>query len=728
MSAEATDQAPFGRRRGLPRIDLRNLRRFSRAALLGPASRGRLPDAIEHVAKVHRAHHPGADLDVLRKAYVLAESSHRGQMRKSGEPYITHPLAVTLILAELGAETTTLTASLLHDTVEDTEVTLDQVGEEFGEEVRYLVDGVTKLEKVDYGAAAEPETFRKMLVATGNDVRVMSIKLADRLHNMRTLGVMRPEKQVRIAKVTRDVLIPLAERLGVQALKTELEDLVFAILHPEEYAHTRELLQAHAGRPDPLARAAEDVRGVLHEAGITAEVLVRPRHFVSVHRVGIKRGELTGTDLGRLLVLVSDDADCYAVLGELHTCFTPVISEFKDFIAVPKFNLYQSLHTAVAGHDGEVTEVLIRTHQMHRVAEAGVIALGNPYTPTEGADAPEGERADPTRPGWLSRLLDWQSATPDPDLFWTSLRDDLAQDREITVFRSDGGTLGLPAGASCVDAAYALYGEDAHSCIGARVNGRIATLSTVLRDGDTLQLLMAGDSRDAASHGPSPEWLDHARTPAARIAINRWLAAHPAPQPAQHESPEPEADSASALSGQDAQGSQGGETAIPAAGTVRPAAGIVVDRPGATVRLARCCTPVPPDAVTGFAVRGGAVTVHRERCPGVARMIAAGRTAVGVRWADEDDGDGGGDYRVTLFAEAFSRPHLLADLTEAIAAEGAEVVAAAVEPPREQRVRHTYTLQLPDAGRLPTLMRAMRNVPGVYDVTREGRSMAAARS
>ncbi|TMU90656.1 HD domain-containing protein [Streptomyces sp. DASNCL29] len=744
MSAEATDQAPFGRRRGLPRIDLRNLRRFSRAALLGSASRGRLPDAIEHVAKVHRVHHPGADLDVLRKAYVLAESSHRGQMRKSGEPYITHPLAVTLILAELGAETTTLTASLLHDTVEDTEVTLDQVGEEFGEEVRFLVDGVTKLEKVDYGAAAEPETFRKMLVATGNDVRVMSIKLADRLHNMRTLGVMRPEKQARIAKVTRDVLIPLAERLGVQALKTELEDLVFAILHPEEYARTRELLQAHAGRPDPLAQAAEDVRGVLHEAGITAEVLVRPRHFVSVHRVGVKRGELTGTDLGRLLVLVTDDADCYAVLGELHTCFTPVISEFKDFIAVPKFNLYQSLHTAVAGRDGEVTEVLIRTHQMHRVAEAGVIALGNPYAPTEGVDAPEGERADPTRPGWLSRLLDWQSATPDPDIFWTSLRDDLAQDREITVFRSDGGTLGLPAGASCVDAAYALYGDDAHSCIGARVNGRIATLSTVLRDGDTLQLLMASDSRDTASHGPSPEWLDHARTPAARIAINRWLAAHPA---SQHELREPaEApESASGLTdhdGQDrqdgqetqdtqatrgSQASPGGQTVAPAStGAGRPEAGIIVDLPGATVRLARCCTPVPPDAITGFAVRGGAVTVHRERCPGVARMTSAGRTAVGVRWADEDDGDGGGDYRVTLFAEAFSRPHLLADLTEAIAAEGAEVVAAAVEPPREQRVRHTYTLQLPDAGRLPTLMRAMRNVPGVYDVTREGRSMAAA--
>ncbi|QLH24535.1 bifunctional (p)ppGpp synthetase/guanosine-3',5'-bis(diphosphate) 3'-pyrophosphohydrolase [Streptomyces sp. Rer75] len=744
MSAEAPDQAALGRRRGLPRIDLRNIRRFGRAALLGPASRDRLPDAIEHVAKVHRAYHPGADLDVLRKAYVLAESSHRGQMRKSGEPYITHPLAVTLILAELGAETTTLTASLLHDTVEDTEVTLDQVGEQFGEEVRYLVDGVTKLEKVDYGAAAEPETFRKMLVATGNDVRVMSIKLADRLHNMRTLGVMRPEKQARIAKVTRDVLIPLAERLGVQALKTELEDLVFAILHPEEYARTRELLQSHADRPDPLARAAGDVRAVLQEAGITAEVLVRPRHFVSVHRVGIKRGELTGSDLGRLLVLVADDADCYAVLGELHTCFTPVISEFKDFIAVPKFNLYQSLHTAVAGRSGEVAEVLIRTHQMHRVAEAGVIALGNPYAPTEAAAAPEGERADPTRPGWLSRLLEWQSATPDPDIFWTALRDDLAQDREITVFRSDGGTLGLPAGASCVDAAYAQYGEDAHSCIGARVNGRIATLSTVLCDGDTLQLLMAGD---AASSGPSPEWLDHARTPAARIAINRWLAAHPA-DPA-HEPPQGEAPGAehlhapvepeeaelegAELEGVDPEGAdpEGAEEdagdALPVAPAGRPEAGIVVDLPGVIVRLARCCTPVPPDAITGFAVRGGAVTVHRERCPAVARMTAAGRARVGVRWSEEDDGDGG-DYRVTLFAEAFSRPHLLADLTEAIAAEGAEVVAAAVEPPREQRVRHTYTLQLSDAGRLPTLMRAMRDVPGVYDVTREGRRVATARS
>ncbi|MFJ3441762.1 RelA/SpoT family protein [Streptomyces sp. NPDC086081] len=710
VSGPVTPTAP--RRKARPRIDLR---RLGRAALLGPAARDRLPDAISHVVEAHRAHHPDADLEPLRRAYILAESSHRGQMRKSGEPYITHPLAVTLILAELGAETTTLTASLLHDTVEDTDVTLDQVGEQFGEEVRYLVDGVTKLEKVDYGAAAEPETFRKMLVATGNDVRVMSIKLADRLHNMRTLGVMRPEKQERIAKVTRDVLIPLAERLGVQALKTELEDLVFAILHPEEYAHTRELIVRNADRADdPLAEVADEVRAVLREAGITAEVLIRPRHFVSVHRVSRKRGRLRGSDFGRLLVLVGEDADCYGVLGELHTCMTPVVSEFKDFIAVPKFNLYQSLHTAVARADGQVVEVLIRTHQMHKVAEAGVVALGNPYAPAPD-DPADGERVDPTRPGWLSRLLDWQEAAPDPDHFWSTLREDLAQDREITVFRPDGGTLGLPEGATCVDAAYAQYGDDAHACIGARVNGRLATLSTVLRDGDTVQLLMG---QDPASE-PSREWLEHAHTPAARIAIQRWLAAHPAQAAAQEHAArgaDTDRPSADRTATPRPVGRPGPETAAapaPEQPGARPAGGdALADLPGATVRLARCCTPVPPDGITGFAVRGGVVTVHRVECPVVARMKDGGRAEIGVRWGEATE------CRVTLVAESFVRPHLLADLTEAMAVEGAEIVSATVEPPTQQQVRHTYTVQLPDAAHLPALMRAMRNVAGVYDVSR----------
>ncbi|GEB56088.1 RelA/SpoT family protein [Streptomyces gardneri] len=735
MSAEATNPVSAAdaavtdttvRRRGRARIDLR---RLGRAALLGatagPAPRDRLPDAISHVAEAHRAHHPEADLAVLRRAYVLAESSHRGQFRKSGEPYITHPLAVTLILAELGAETTTLTASLLHDTVEDTEVTLDQVRREFGDEVAYLVDGVTKVEKIDYGAAAEPETFRKMLVATGNDVRVMSIKLADRLHNMRTLGVMRAEKQARIAKVTRDFLIPLAERLGVQALKTELEDLVFAILHPEEYENTRALIAENSHAGDALDAVAEQVGAVLREAGIGAEVLVRPRHFVSVHRVRLKRGELRGCDFGRLLVLVAEDADCYGVLGELHTCFTPVISEFKDFIATPKFNLYQSLHTAIAAPDGAVAEILIRTHRMHTVAEAGVVALGNPYAGQEPYAGPtpltarpalvpgpvltpdsgltpdpqpeDGERVDPTRPGWLSRLLDWQQSAPDPDTFWSSLRAHLAEDDEITVFSADGsapGTISLPAGASCVDAAYAQHGEAAHGCLGARVNGRLAPLSTVLGDGDTVQLLIAQDTVS----GPSPEWLDHARTATARIAITGWLQAHPE------------------------------AAAAPADVGPRPQVNVPADRrsgavlhadldgePPAAVRPAGCCTPVPPDEITGFRVRGGSVTVHRAGCAAVETMRGVGREPVTVRWGDT------AQCRVTLVAESFGRPHLLADLTEAIATAGAAVVAATVEPPSEQRVRHTYTLHLPDAAGLPALMRAMRDVPGVYDVNRARR-------
>ncbi|MGH1553159.1 ACT domain-containing protein [Streptomyces sp. L7] len=402
-------------------------------------------------------------------------------------------------------------------------------------------------------------------------------------------------------------------------------------------------------------------------------------------------------------MLVNEDADCYGVLGELHTCLKPVVSGVQGLhIAVPKFNLYQSLHTAVAHTDGQVVEVLIRTHQMHKVAEAGVIALGNPYAPPseEQQTTSDGERADPTRPGWLSRLLDWQEGAPDPDTFWSTLREDLAQDREITVFRPDGGTLGsarrrdlvwtprtrstartpTPASAPASTAAW-------------RPSG------TVLRDGDTVQPLMG---QDPASE-PSREWLEHAHTLAARIAIQRWLAAHPGSGDAEATEPEPAA--------QETQTLRSAPPAAEDAPTSNPATP-VVDQAGATVRLAGCCTPVPPDEVTGFSVRGGVVTVHRVECSAVAHMKSVGRAEVGVRWGDTTE------CRVTLVAESFGRPHLLADLTEAMAMEGAEIVSATVEPPSQQRVRHTYTLQLPDAAHLPALMRAMRNVPGVYDVSR----------
>ncbi|MFB7665596.1 RelA/SpoT family protein [Kitasatospora sp. NPDC056138] len=697
------------------------LGRAGRAALLA-TGRTPVPDAIEPIVEAHRRHHPQADLTLLSRAYRTAEASHRGQLRKSGEPFITHPLAVTMILAQLGTGTTTLVASLLHDTVEDTEMTLAQVGAEFGPEVAYLVDGVTKLEKVDFGAAAEAETFRKMLVATGDDVRVMVIKLADRLHNMRTIRHMKPASRIRIAKVTRDVLIPLAERLGIQVLKAELEDIVFATLHPEEHARTRALVAAHEAEPDgllqPFARA---LTRQLAESGVTASVTVRARHCVSVHRILLKRAAAAGpdglpqglqpADFGRLLVTVEENADCYAVLGELHTCWTPLPGEFKDFIAVPKFNLYQSLHTAVSAPGGEVVEVLVRTRQMHRVAEFGVVALGDPLVPGgQPGDAERAEGADPARPGWLRRLLEWQQETPDPDTFWSALTADLTADREITAVTEDGVTLQLPAGASCVDAAYLLGEGTGHRCLGARVNGRLVALSTVLRDGDVLAVLteQAGPGPGGEPSGPAPEWLECVRTPAARLAIERWLAEHPAGAPGA---------AAAGAAGPSAERPPGVPPA-PAAARRERSPVAVPGRSGAPVRLARCCTPVPPDDVVGYEIRGGAFAVHRVGCPAEERLRGAGRSPVAPVWVAGGCPPCG--FRVTLEALALNRPRLLADLTAVMSAEGIGIVSAAVEPPQDLRVRHSYTVELPAPETLPLVMRAMLRVSGVYDVYRAG--------
>ncbi|WP_406203851.1 HD domain-containing protein [Kitasatospora sp. NBC_01560] len=714
LAGQPTSVRQAGPKRPLGGLGRAALGRAGRAALLA-TGRTPVPDALEPLVQAHRRHHPQADLGLLGRAYRLAEASHRGQKRKSGEPYITHPLAVTMILAQLGAGTTTLVSSLLHDTVEDTELTLAQVSEEFGPEVAYLVDGVTKLEKVDFGAAAEAETFRKMLVATGDDVRVMVIKLADRLHNMRTIRHMKPASRIRIAKVTRDVLIPLAERLGIQVLKAELEDIVFATLHPEEHARTRALLAGHETVPDALFEPfARTLARQLAEAGVAAEVTVRPRHCVSLHRVLLKRAAAPGrdgqpqepqpADFGRLLVVVEENADCYAVLGELHTCWTPLPGEFKDFVAAPKFNLYQSLHTAVALAGGEVVEVLVRTRRMHEIAETGVVALGDPRQPgANGSDqaGDELDRTDPARPGWLSRLLEWQQETPDPDAFWSALTADLAGDREITVVTESGETLQLRAGASCVDAAYLLGEETGHRCIGARVNGRLTALSTVLQDGDRVAILTEQGDPAARPSGPAPEWLAHARTAAARLAIERWLADPPARPPVVRAAP-----------------AAAGQPAPPALRTAeRGAAPVAVaGRPGAAVRLARCCTPVPPDEVSGFAIRGGAVAVHRTGCPAGERMRADGRGALEIHW--QPGGAPPAGYRATLRAEALNRPRLLADLTAAISGEGVGIVSAEVEPPQELRVRHTYTVELPEPAALAAVMRAMLRVSGVYDVGR----------
>ena len=661
-------------------------------------SRRRTPDALEPLLQVHRGHHPKADMTALQQAYAVAELSHRGQMRKSGEPYITHPLAVATILAELGADTTTLVAALLHDTVEDTDLTLGEVREAFGDDVAYLVDGVTKLERVDLGDRAEAETMRKIIVATGRDLRVTVIKLADRLHNMRTIRYRRRASQIRTAKATQEVFIPLAERLGIHVLKSELEDIVFATVRPEEHAATARTVSASQEVSDQATgRLCTAVKRALRDAGIEAEVSPRPRHHVSVRRVQKRLGreDLGPFDLSRLMIVVDADTDCYGALGVLHTCWSPIAGEFKDYIATPKFNLYQSLHTAITLPEGDKVEVLIRTRRMHRLAEFGVVAhTGRPGT---GPDAPE-------QLAWLHRLIAWQGGIPDAHVFWSSLTADLSADRELLVFTPGGLPLTLPAGATCVDAAYAMDEQTGHRCIGAQINGRLVALSSVLADGETVSIITAPPGAAA----PSKEWLSFVRSPLARVAIEAWLAKYP-----QH--------------GGDGGGdapvlgnlAASGEAAQPRArrAPVDPGEAVisVPGSPGAQVRLARCCTPVPPDELAGFVIRGGTVAAHRSDCTNVQQMRRAGRDVVAASWLPHQADQG---YRVTVQIEALDRPRLLADVTAAIDAEGADITSASIAPPQQMRVRQTYTIRLADLATLPRLLRALRRVQGVYDVYR----------
>ncbi|MGW0663212.1 RelA/SpoT family protein [Streptodolium elevatio] len=718
-SATNPDRASRAARRPVQRLSL------AAATFLIGGNRRRSPEALETLiplVQVHRSHHPKADLALLQRAFVVAELSHRGQMRKSGEAYITHPLAVATILAELGADTTTLVAALLHDTVEDTDLTLDTVRESFGDDVAHLVDGVTKLEKVDFNnrQEAEAETMRKILVATGRDLRVTVIKLADRLHNMRTIRHMRRASQIRIAEVTRDVFIPLAERLGIHVVKTELEDIVFATLKPDEHAGiVRVLAEQAAERDEAAAALAGSVRRALRDAGIDAQVTPRSRHHVSARRVQVRRGDapLGPFDLSRLMVVVDADTDCYGALGVMHTCWTPLAGEFKDFIATPKFNLYQSLHTAISLPGGEVVEVLIRTRRMHRLAEFGVVA--HTAEDTDGSDG-RGQLE------WLHRLLTWQGGIPDATAFWSQLTADLSADRELLVFTPGGRPLTLPAGSTCVDAAYAIGEQTGHRCIGAQVNGRLVALSSVLADGETVSIITAPPS----GAGPSREWLGFVRSPLARVAIQGWLAEHPDPapdaaamptrmppgipagmipgMPGRHEAPTDQSFGNLAASSEAAPAvlaeQDAGETLVSVPGS-----------PGAPVRLARCCTPVPPDELAGFVIRGGTVAVHQRDCANVQQMIRAGRDIVTAAWLPHQAERG---YRVTVQLEALDRPRLLADVTAAIDAAGADITSASIAPPQQMRVRQTYTIRLADLASLPRLLKALRRVQGVYDVYR----------
>ena len=479
---------------------------------------------LEPLLRSVRATHPKADLSVIERAYDVAERAHDGQMRKSGDPYITHPLAVTTILAELGMTPATLAAALLHDTVEDTPYSLAELTRDFGEEVAMLVDGVTKLDKVTYGDAAQAETVRKMVVAMARDIRVLVIKLADRLHNARTWRYVSRESAQRKARETLEIYAPLAHRLGMNTIKWELEDLSFATLYPKVYDEIVRLVADRApAREEYLAGVREAVKSDLAAARIKATVTGRPKHYYSVYQKMIVRGRDFEEiyDLVAVRVLVDSVRDCYAVLGALHARWNPVPGRFKDYIAMPKFNMYQSLHTTVIGPEGKPVEIQIRTHTMHRRAEYGVAAHWK-YKENGSAGVEVGAGRDGDGPvndmAWLRQLLDWQRETSDPGEFLDSLRFEINA-REVYVFTPKGSVIALPAGSTPVDFAYAVHTEVGHHCIGGRVNGRLVPLESTLENGDVVEVLTS----KADGAGPSRDWLTFVKSPRARNKIRQWF-------------------------------------------------------------------------------------------------------------------------------------------------------------------------------------------------------------
>ena len=469
-------------------------------------------DPVAKLVRVHRGIHPGADTAILRRSYEIAEKMHRGQMRKSGDPYITHPLAVAEILAELGMDTTTLVAALLHDTVEDTSYNLPTLRQDFGPEVAHLVDGVTKFDKVFFGAQAEAETIRKLIVAAGKDVRVLIIKLADRLHNMQTLDARSPASRARIARATKEVLVPLCDRLGIQVIKRELEDVVLRHLEPEAYARIEDFVNHRPQRWSYMQQVAGQVGALLRRHRIDASVRPRPRHIYSIWKDTVSGGYPQPFDPARVVVVVNGpDSDCYAALGVIHGSWRPLAGRFKDFIGAPKNNLYRSLHTTIIGPDERTVEVLIRTTAMHQTAEYGVAARYR-YPKLAEDDPAHGELA------WLNRVLQWQRDAPDAAEFMAALRTDLA-DSEIQVI-ARGRALVLPAGATPVDVAYELGTDIGHRCRAAAVNSRVVPLTAPLSDGDVVEIFAA-----PAGDPPRPreEWLQVVKTTTARVQLRRWF-------------------------------------------------------------------------------------------------------------------------------------------------------------------------------------------------------------
>ncbi len=718
------------------------------------AQKAQVDSALGPLLDSYAKRHPRADTTLIELAYEVARDAHKDQVRRSGDPFIAHPLGVAMILADLGLDDVTVAAALLHDAVEDTSLTLDDLRPDFGEDVAAIVDGVTKLERLQFDSreAQQAATMRKMLVAMAKDVRVLLIKLADRLHNMRTIASLPDSKQQRIAQETIDIYAPLAHRLGIEDVKWQLEDLAFAVIHPKRYAEIELMVSTEAPERAPyLEEVLESVRARLAELHIDAEVTGRPKHYWSIYEKMVVRGREFEeiNDLVGVRVIVDSVKDCYGALGSIHALWRPVQGRFKDYIAMPKFNLYQSLHTTVVGPQGKPVEFQIRTQEMHRRAQYGVAAHWG-YK----------EQGNPTEDlVWLQRLVDWQQETNDPNEFMASLKIDLEQD-EVFVFTPKGRVITLQTGATPVDFAYAIHTDVGHRCIGARVNGRLVPLDSSLQSGDACEIFTS----KVEGAGPSRDWFQFVRTPRARSKIRQWFsrerrvdaidggrdeltkAMRREGLPVQKLANSPVlVEVAESLNYTDLEALhaalgeghvsakavvqriqrelRGGEEQIPVtarkpsrAGSRRTAsAGVHVEGlDDVMVRLSRCCTPVPGDEIMGFVTRGRGVSVHRADCANALSLRSQADRVIEVEW----DNDTPASYVVSVDVEALDRSRLLRDVADVLSDHHVNILACSSQTQPDRIARFRFDFELADPGHLDSILAAIKRVGSVYDAAR----------
>lgn len=725
---------------------------------------------LDPLLSIHRQFHPRADVELLNRAYQTAERLHAGVFRKSGDPYVTHPLAVATIAAEIGMDTTTVVAALLHDTVEDTDYSLEDLEGDFGPEVARLVDGVTKLDKVALGAAAEAETIRKMIVAMAQDPRVLVIKVADRVHNMRTMRFLKPEKQAKKARQTLDVIAPLAHRLGMANVKWELEDLSFAILYPKKYDEIVRMVADRApSRDRALKEIIDQTKSALAENGIEAEVMGRPKHYWSIYQKMMVRGRDFAEifDLVGIRILVDDVNSCYAAVGVVHSLYSALPGRFKDYISSPRFGVYQSLHTTVMASRGNTLEVQVRTHEMHYNAEYGVAAHWR-YKETKGKNSGAQDEVD--QMAWMRQLLDWQKEAADPNEFLDSLRYDLTA-QQIFAFTPKGDVVNLPADSTPVDFAYAVHTEVGHRCIGAKVNGKLVALESKLKSGDRVEIFTSKDQ----NAGPSRDWQEFLVSPRAKAKVRQWFAKERREEhleagrdalaaevqrgglplhrlftassmkqvatqlhyadvdalytaigagnvSAQHVANQLMAmfgdqdDAVDALASRtpfsEIEHSRVKHTEDSASGT-----GILVEgSPDVMAKLAKCCQPVPGDEIFGFVTRGGGVSVHRADCTNAEKLRNEPERMMHVEWSGTKAASGA--FAATLQLEALDRQGLLFEVTRVMSDQNLNVLSMTSNRGDDHIATLRFTFSVSDTKQLGQLMTTLRNTEGVFDVYR----------